>query len=407
MKKVELPTLAKQENSGLPNGWRRFKIGQVAKVASGGTPERKRSDYWNGDIPWISTSLINFNLITEAEEHISDKGLNGSAAKLFPIGTILMAMYGQGKTRGKVALLGIEAATNQACAAIISDSQKVERKLLFYNLWSRYAEIRNYSNTGNQENLSGGLIKLLPISLPPLPEQRKIAAILTAWDEAIQTAQQLLKARQLRKSALMQKLLTGQVRLLGYTDAWREVKAGKIFKNVSVKNKPNEELLSATQEFGVVPRSSLEARVTMPKSDTKSYKLVEKGDFVISLRSFQGGIEYSEHRGVVSPAYTVLKPIVPIEKGFYKHYYKSERFIRRLGVAVIGIRDGKQVSFQDFSAIPLPYPNPIEQRAISDVINAADEEIRLATAEIEVLQAQKRGLMQQLLTGKTRVRVEE
>lgn len=243
--------------------------------------------------------------------------------------------------------------------------------------------------------------------LPPLPEQRKIAAILGTWDEAIQTARQLLTAKQLRKRALMQQLLTGKTRLNGFTGEWREVKAGKIFRSVSVKNNPNEELLSATQEYGVVPRSSLEGRVTMPKSETKTYKLVEQGDFVISLRSFQGGIEYSEHRGIVSPAYTVLKPVIDLDKSFYRHYYKSERFIRKLGVAIIGIRDGKQVSFEDFSVIQIPYPEPSEQRAIASMLNAAADEIRLAMTEIETLQRQKRGLMQQLLTGQTRVWVGE
>ncbi len=99
--------------------WEVKKLGEIAKITSGGTPNRSNSEFWNGDIPWISTTLIDFNTIREANEYITEIGLQNSSAKIFPKNTILMAMYGQGKTRGKVAMLGIEAATNQACAAII------------------------------------------------------------------------------------------------------------------------------------------------------------------------------------------------------------------------------------------------------------------------------------------------
>ncbi|MVM42109.1 restriction endonuclease subunit S [Spirosoma sp. HMF3257] len=242
---------------------------------------------------------------------------------------------------------------------------------------------------------------------PPLSQQRKITAILSTWDEAIQTAIQLLKAKQERKRGLMQQLLSGKKRLPGFSEEWYEVKSGEIFKNISIKNHPNEELLSATQDRGVIPRSMLEGRVAMPESETKAYKLVKKGNFLISLRSFQGGIEYSEYQGIVSPAYTVLTSRLTIDEGFYKHYFKSGRFIRKLGVAIIGIRDGKQISFDDFSVIKIPQPVFQEQCAIAAVLNAADDEIRLAKVEVDALKQQKRGLMQELLTGKTMVKVEE
>ena len=95
--------------------WDTSKIDKIASVTSGGTPSRANPEYWNGDIPWVTTSLVDFNVILSAEEFITKEGVNNSSAKLFPKDTILMAMYGQGITRGKVAILGIEATTNQAC----------------------------------------------------------------------------------------------------------------------------------------------------------------------------------------------------------------------------------------------------------------------------------------------------
>lgn len=99
--------------------WELKKLGEIADISSGGTPSRAKKDYWNGNIPWVSTTLIDFNIIDKTDEKITAEGLKNSSAKLFPKGTLLMAMYGQGKTRGKIAILGIEASTNQACGAII------------------------------------------------------------------------------------------------------------------------------------------------------------------------------------------------------------------------------------------------------------------------------------------------
>ncbi|MFD2144322.1 restriction endonuclease subunit S [Mucilaginibacter antarcticus] len=204
---------------------------------------------------------------------------------------------------------------------------------------------------------------------------------------------------------MIQVLFTGKKRLLGFENReWIKLNANLIFKSVSNKNNGAEQLLSATQEFGIIPRNMLEARVTMPSGDTGSFKLVNKSDFVISLRSFQGGIEYSNYRGLVSPAYTVLKPILPIVDEFYKHYFKSYDFIGHLAVAVIGIRDGKQVSYEDFSLLKLPYPDVGEQKAIAEIIEKAVYEVNLYEKKLAQLQLEKKGLMQKLLTGEIRVK---
>lgn len=203
----------------------------------------------------------------------------------------------------------------------------------------------------------------------------------------------------------MQQLLTGKKRLPGFTDEWKKVKAGLIFKSVSIRSNKQEILLSATQEHGVIPRDMLESRVTMPTGDLSSFKLVDVGDFVISLRSFEGGIEYSQYRGVVSPAYTVLKKALDVDSAFYKAYFKSNDFIQRLSVAVIGIRDGKQISYSDFAYIKIPFPALQEQTAIANILSSSDEEIRLAQDKLAAMKEQKKGLMQVLLTGKRRVKL--
>jgi len=275
-------------------------------------------------------------------------------------------------------------------------------RYLFKNTKSAIA-LKQVAQGTKVYSISYNHISKLEVLVPPLPEQQKIAEILSIWNKAIEQQSKLIDALIRRKRGLMQQLLTGKKQLKGFNEKWGTVKAGTIFKNVSINGKNDEQLLSATQDNGVIPRDMLEARVTMPTGETDSFKLVEQGDFVISLRSFQGGIEYSYYRGIVSPAYTVLKPKEKINKEFYKEYFKSGNFIGHLAVAVIGIRDGKQISYNDFCFIKIPYPSIEEQTAIAKIITAADREIHIGKQKLTLLDAQKRGLMQELLTGKKRV----
>lgn len=186
--------------------WVSDSLGNIFETTSGGTPSRTEKAYWNGDIPWVTTSLVDFNVIVSAEEFLTAEGLKNSSAKLFPKGTVLMAMYGQGKTRGKVALLNIKAATNQACAAILP-RKEVDPYFVFLNLAGRYEEIREMSNSGGQENLSQGLIREIQFAFPPdNKEQRKITACLSSLDALITAETQKLEAFQTHKKGLLQQL---------------------------------------------------------------------------------------------------------------------------------------------------------------------------------------------------------
>ncbi len=186
--------------------WSFDALGNIFDTSSGGTPDRNRKEYWDGNIPWITTSLVAFNTITEADEFISEEGLRNSSAKVFPEKTILMAMYGQGKTRGQVAMLGMDAATNQACAAILPRND-IDSRFVFLNLGSRYEELRGLSNSGGQENLSQGLIQALQFSYPKgKDEQKKIADCLTSLDDLIAAQTQRLDALKTHKKGLTQQL---------------------------------------------------------------------------------------------------------------------------------------------------------------------------------------------------------
>lgn len=200
-----LPRLRFPEFQNSPE-WISDSLGNIFETSSGGTPERSLKEYWHGNIPWITTSLIDFNVICNSDEFISEIGLRNSSAKVFPKNTVLIAMYGQGKTRGKVALLGIEATTNQACAAILP-REDIDPYFVFLNLAGRYDEMRGLSNSGGQENLSQGLIKGLPFSYPnAIGEQHSISACLSSFDELIIAQTEKLEALKTHKQGLMQQL---------------------------------------------------------------------------------------------------------------------------------------------------------------------------------------------------------
>ena len=160
---------------------------------------------------------------------------------------------------------------------------------------------------------------------------------------------------------------------------WKTVKAKWLFSNKSVKNYPSEPQLSASQKYGVIPQAMLEenlnSRVMAAMKSLENFKLVEKNDFVISLRSFQGGIEHSNHRGIISPAYTVMTPSELIHPQFFRYVLKEIEFIVRLNSVTIGIRDGKTITYDDFGQLELTVPPIKQQIEISQMLDKKTKQI--------------------------------
>ena len=387
----------------IPQQWGLPQIKDIASISSGSTPNRNNSEYWNGNIAWVTTGELSSGHVNHTSELITVKAVKETKMRIYPQGTLLMAMYGQGKTRGTVAILEIDAAVNQACAAITVKDGK--SKFLFYQLKNSYQDIRKLSNTGNQENLNADIIKTYQVPWAPDEEQERISTILTTQDKVIELKEKQLAEKQRQKKYLMQQLLTGKKRLPGFYGAWSFPKAKELFQSVSDKDHNGDlAVLSSTQDRGIVPREEVDIDIKYDACSLVNYKKVSKGNFVISLRSFQGGIEYSTYTGLVSPVYTVLSSRKEISDGYYKQFFKSTDYINRLNVAVYGIRDGKQISYEDFGRLRIPYPPIKEQDAIAEVLSTADREVNLLRQDIEQEKQKKKALMQLLLTGIVRVK---
>ncbi|HDP6488400.1 restriction endonuclease subunit S (plasmid) [Escherichia coli] len=184
---------------------------------------------------------------------------------------------------------------------------------------------------------------------------------------------------------------------------WDAVKMKFLFKDTSMKNKPNETLLSVTQSQGVVPREWVENRMVMPSGNLESFKFIAKGDFAISLRSFEGGLEYCHHDGIISPAYTVLKTKKDyLLAGYYKYLFKSQTFISELQTSIVGIREGKNISYEELQYSLLPIPAEEEQTRIANFLDKKtaliDEAISIKEQQISLLKERKQIIIQQAVT---------
>ncbi len=197
----------------IPESWGLDTIDEHFSVVSGGTPSRGNAAFWSGGtIPWVKTTEVNYSVITETEEHITQAGLDGSAAKMLPPGTLLMAMYGQGVTRGKVGILGIEASCNQACAAMTPTDGVVVPRYLYHYLTSRYEAIRSLAHGGQQQNLNLDIVRKIDVPVPPSPgEQQEIVEVLDALDRKIDLRRRKRDVLNQLFKSLLHKLMTGEV----------------------------------------------------------------------------------------------------------------------------------------------------------------------------------------------------
>lgn len=267
--------------------------------------------------------------------------------------------------------------------------------------------IESDKTTNAQPKLALERIRSFNIPVPPLPEQRRIAEVLSTWNRAIETAEALLATARTQKRALMQTLLTGKRRFPEFEGRpWREVLLGDVFSERTDRGDDSLPLLAITGGRGVIPQSETDRRDTS-REDKSGYKQIHPGDIGYnSMRMWQGVSALSTLAGLVSPAYTIVIPRPDILPDFAKHLFKLPSQIHLFRRYSQGLTsDTWNLKFKQFSDVPARIPSIEEQRRIADVLNASEEEIKELECEIEKLRTEKKALMQQLLTGKRRVQV--
>lgn len=200
---------------GLPEGWVWTSLGESFQVAVGATPSRKDASYWNGTIPWVSSGEVRFNRIKDTKEKISEAGLSNSSTQINPVGSVLLGMIGEGKTRGQVAILDIAAANNQNCAAIWVSESGVPPEFVYCWLWSQYEQTRQGSSGNNQPALNKSIVERIPMPLPPLAEIQEIVRMVDATMEQIASQEeavaQSLKQSTAQRQNILRAAFSGQL----------------------------------------------------------------------------------------------------------------------------------------------------------------------------------------------------
>lgn len=390
-----------------PADWEATSLRELADIGQGYTFKREYQGNhigrWNyfkvADIGLQSSSIY----LSSSINKIDDFLLKQLGYKPFHAGSIVFPRVGAALLNNNKKILLHDSLVDDNVLVLSIKNKAVCSNIFLYYLLSKF-QLADWCNSGLVPVINSKTVLKQSIHLPEFTEQQKISAILSTQDKAIGLKEKRLAEKQRQKKYLMQQLLTGKRRLPGFEGVWEYIPAREIFKSITDKKHSGDlQVLSSTQDRGIVPRDQVGIDIKYEADSLSSYKKVEKGSFVISLRSFQGGIEYSDYTGIVSPAYTVLKSIEKISDEYYKQFFKSTDYINRLNIAVYGIRDGKQISYEDFGRIKIPYPALDEQIAIAKVLSTADREIDLLRQDIDQEKQKKKALMQLLLTGIVRV----
>jgi len=383
----------------IPQEWEVKRLGAIANCFSGGTPKSESEEMYGGTIPFIRSGEIHGN---RTALFLTDGGLRKSSAKMVDVGDLIFALYGANS--GDCAISQINGAINQAILCIRSSSV-INPFLQPYLELQKDRYIAKYLQ-GGQGNLSGEIVCSYTIPVPPMEEQRKIAEILGVWDEAIEKQSRLIEYLVLRKRGLMQRLLTGRTRLTGFTTPWQKVKLGEICKERNETKCDHLSLLSITAERGVILQAESDKKDTS-NDDKSKYKRICPNDIGYNtMRMWQGRSALSAMEGIVSPAYTIVTPKSGVDPLFISEVIKQPRVVYDFWTHSQGlVGDTLNCKFQDFSQVKVAIPSLSEQKAIAEALTTADDEIATHRKKLNTLRLQKRGLMQQLLTGKTRVKI--
>jgi type I restriction enzyme S subunit len=382
--------------------WKKILLDDFAKRGSGHTPNKSYPKYYNGDINWISladSKKLDNGYIDSTNTKITQLGLDNSSAVLHPPGTVLLS---RDAGVGKSAVMKHSMAVSQHFIVWIT-KEKISHNWFLYNLLQILKPEFERIAIGNTIKTIGlPYFKKLTIIVPSFTEQQKIASFLSAVDQKTQQLSRKKKLLEQYKKGVMQQLFSGKLRFKAengedYPD-WEEVNGNALFESISNKNHNSDlPILAITQDQGAIPRDLIDYKVSVTDKSIDSYKVVEIGDFIISLRSFQGGIEYSNYRGICSPAYIILRPTsAKVNKSFYKTYLKTSSYIKELQKNLEGIRDGKMISYKYFSDIRLPFPSFEEQQKIADFLSNIDTKIESTNQQITQMQNFKKGLLQQM-----------
>ena len=396
---MKIPQRYKHSEFGLiPDDWVLCTFKDVLTTfSSGATPYRGIPEYYNGNIRWISSGELNYNVIYDTIEHISANAVRNTNLHILNPSTFLMAITGleaEG-TRGKCAFVGAPATTNQSCLAINgTDRMCVEYLFWFYRMWGDYLAFK-YCQGTKQQSYTAEIVKKLPIYCPiTIKEQNKIAEALSDVDALITALDKKIAKKRLIKQGAMQQLLTGKKRLPNFSEKWVSKKLGEISRIKTGKRNGDEQVKNGKYPFFV--RSNVVARIDSYSFDGEAILVPGEGGIGAIFHYVNGKFDYHQRVYKISDFADAIY-------GKYVYYYMQRYFGEyALSLSVKATVDSLRLpTFEEFS---IALPNNIEeQQAIATILSDMDKEIADLEARRNKYKLIKSGMMQKLLTGQIRL----
>ncbi len=289
--------------------------------------------------------------------------------------------------------------TAQANGKFFMELFKKESTLKIFQRWSQ-------GLTSDTWNLKFPVLSSIEFYIPSIKEQTKIAEYFKSFDHLITLHQRKCDEVKLLKKFMLQKMfpksgeLIPEIRFAGFTGDWERRKLGEVFKEYSEKNHPELPALTIIQGGGTVKREESDRNLMYDKSNLSGYKMVRGNDFIVHLRSFEGGLEKASSDGIISPAYHTFHG-ENVDSRFYYPYFRSHEFIKRKLIAhVYGIRDGRSINIDGMKTIEIPYTSYKEQCKIGDYLENLDHLITLHQRKCDQLKEVKRFMLQNMFPQK-------
>ena len=416
----------------VPSHWAVRRIRTIASVISGATPSSNTGSYWEGHIAWVTPQdlgALGSRYTTTSARRITRKGYEACGATMAPAGSVAIS------TRapiGHTGILSSTACTNQGCRLLVPNGA-IQPEHLYYSLKVARPELESLGQGTTFAELSRNELARFAVPVAPRREQAAIVRFLDHADRRIRryirAKQQLIAVLEEQKQAVIHQAVTGQIDVrtgkpyqaykpsgvewLGdVPERWQVCRSKRMFRPRKELARPNDIQLSATQAYGVISQrryeEKVERKVVRILRHLEKRRHVEVGDFVMSMRSFQGGLERAWESGCIRSSYIVLRPATKLVVGYFGYLFKSAGYINALRSTANFIRDGQDLNFENYCRVDLPLPTIEEQQRSAQFLERATTAIRLAVeryrGQVDLIREYRTRLIADVVTGKLDVR---
>ena len=384
---------------GFDGDWEQRKVSEIGNIVTGSTPKTSISDNYGGEFLFVSPADIQENrYVDETITTLTKKGFD-QGRKIREKASLFVSI---GSTIGKVAQTSQESTTNQQINAV-EPYDNFDDDFIFTSLENISGSIKAIASNQAVPIVNKTTFGQTEIQVPSeLAEQQKIGAYFRKLDHLITLHQKKCEQLTILKKYMLQKMFPQngsdkpEIRFEGFTDDWEQRKLGEVFQEYSEKNHPELPALTIIQGGGTVLRDESDRNLQYDKSSLSGYKMVCEDDFIVHLRSFEGGLEKSNHNGLISPAYHTFHGD-NVDSRFYYPYFRSYEFIKhKLVPHVYGIRDGRSIDIDGMKTIEIPWTSYGEQKKIGDYIESLDHLITLHQQKCDELRNAKKFMLQNM-----------